>query len=740
MREVYRATDGVRGLALRGGASELSDRAANHLRRPVQADVSTINNEVRYYYNETFDSAFQDRRPSGNPDEGGWWNPTGSGAFRLVDCKVTSAWHDGAWVTDPAKDPAIGLLVANALGRSAGKMVDLDPQMQMASGIWGMGVRLTDGTGPGYVAGDFWPACFRDLTMRQEKPRQNGQPLGASYTSVLQNLVWNPSPTIASRVLEQIRRLLQQHGPEAALSIHFNLYNYCRNYDHPEIAKRYTFGDVVGAIGVALPGEPKSFVLGRRFAPTKRAENPHASAYFDAVVDMASGTVSVDLGNALPLDEDGQVQTNLGRMSLVVLAKVDTVANGQPTFLPEGSDLSDGDFDKIGDLPYADPDWMTTTAGIVSLALPAAALALVADHPLAIVTPKQRDLLPPTFTIWARETVMGYHVRADEFVQRLNPQSQVPDPQPTDSADVTVYAAQWGKPFNSAGLHVEQLGPTSLGTGAQQDIKGIEVPWTGLPAEVVTQSQTRFFEGRAVVTVTATDPAGARLVYYYTPPPNDKDPLPTPAKQPTPLVGTYMDGQIYSLIYKLQETSDWELYKYTLDPSGARTPPAQQHYLDYVDLHVRDGYAAKLDPTWQDVAPIFSQYANLYPVMSRRLVDLSDEQSVAAHAASIELAFSLDMSDPNYMPVTRDMSPAKQQTVLAYLRKVQGKPAAAPESLQSTSAPRPVGAPIPVVNRDAAAARTSILSKSKQEPGHQERRRVGAIAQPKTRRRTPCSA
>jgi hypothetical protein len=32
----------------------------------------------------------------------GWWNPTGSGAFRLIDCRVTDVWYeDGSFTDDP---------------------------------------------------------------------------------------------------------------------------------------------------------------------------------------------------------------------------------------------------------------------------------------------------------------------------------------------------------------------------------------------------------------------------------------------------------------------------------------------------------------------------------------------------------------------------------------------------------------------------------------------------------------
>jgi hypothetical protein len=55
--------------------------------------------------------------------------------------------------------------------------------------------------------------------------------------------------------------------------------------------------------------------------------------------------------------------------------------------------------------------------------------------------------------------------------------------------------------------------------------------------------------------------------------------------------------------------------------------------------------------------------------MSKRLVDLSDYDSVKKHRAILELAFSLDPSDPNYMPVSRDLSAAKRTTILKWLRQ-----------------------------------------------------------------------
>jgi hypothetical protein len=96
--------------------------------------------------------------------------------------------------------------------------------------------------------------------------------------------------------------------------------------------------------------------------------------------------------------------------------------------------------------------------------------------------------------------------------------------------------------------------------------------------------------------------------------------------------------------------------------------------------------------------------------MSKWLVDLADERSVTAQAQRLELAFNLDVNDPNYMPVTRDLSPGKRDTLLAYLAKVQGKAfVRAPRAPRAPVAP---GAPVPVLDRRSAAALEAMVNNS----------------------------
>jgi hypothetical protein len=73
-----------------------------------QADVSTVNNDVRHFDNSTFEASFQEFQ-SKSGAWNGWWNPPGSGAFRLLDCRVVAAhYRDG---TSAARDPVLGLSI-----------------------------------------------------------------------------------------------------------------------------------------------------------------------------------------------------------------------------------------------------------------------------------------------------------------------------------------------------------------------------------------------------------------------------------------------------------------------------------------------------------------------------------------------------------------------------------------------------------------------------------------------------
>ena len=207
----------------------------------------------------------------------------------------------------------------------------------------------------------------------------------------------------------------------------------------------------------------------------------------------------------------------------------------------------------------------------------------------------------------ASEDPKGLHLRADQFVFRLSP---------GDTADVDLRASEFGRPTSGA-----QIG-LAVALQGKPDVRPVGTP-VGLtaPPSAVTGA-----DGRARVTVTAHDPG-------------------TEGRQ-------FIDGQVYTLMYGLIGSQDDESYS---------------NDSDVVSALVWNPYQAPAAPTWwSDIYPIFKQYADLYPFM-RQIVDLGDYAAVVSFKDAIARVFRLPIDDPHYMPVTRDLSPAKPQMILAWL-------------------------------------------------------------------------
>jgi hypothetical protein len=110
---------------------------------------------------------------------------------------------------------------------------------------------------------------------------------------------------------------------------------------------------------------------------------------------------------------------------------------------------------------------------------------------------------------------------------------------------------------------------------------------------------------------------------------------------------------------------------YGIRYTAAGSSPAQGGYANpanFVSALVWTDYRTPDEPAWrQDVEPILSEYAQVYPVM-KDIVDLADYDGVVANKDALATVFNLPQDSPHYMPVTRDLSPAKRQMILAWLQ------------------------------------------------------------------------
>lgn len=528
----------------------------------------------------------------------GWWNPTGDGNWRLRECFVYSVCYlDGSCCTDPALDPVIGATIKSAHDRVAGKLVDLDPEQQMVSEIWGLQVRLDDQNGGNRLKGEFVVAPFADIWRRFP----TGYPdscFSAIYQSVVANIQWSSAP--CSRFL---RELIVDGQLPTRLSIKFTVDGY---HDGHHTSPDFTYGRLVGALGLYQPNEPTQFVAGRllRNLPQQPLN------YAPCRVDADRQCLLVDFGNSLPTTAPGGPLQDLGPLYMALC-------------------LPDQQYSLIGRINYQTMGWYENQAGIQAFPLTAQQQAWARHCPLAVVqlVGEALDLSAERFVAQARiagvllrENEEGAFARTEPYVFRLDAHSSV---------TVNLYATRFGEPCADQCFDLT-FDNSSVASQVKQGVQ--PGPPVGIPPSALHfPSSVR------------TDQTGkAQFELHAQPPGNPR---------------RYIDGQVYGVRY------DWQ----GISPLQFNNPAPSLNPAYILNVLVWDEQPCDDDPTWvDDVQPIFQQYANLYPVM-RSIVNLADYNSVIQRLYALKLVFSRPVTDPNYMPVTRDLSTPKRTMIRRWL-------------------------------------------------------------------------
>jgi hypothetical protein len=343
--------------------SYLSQSLRLHFAGQFQATVSTVNNNVTHFNNEAFDASFQTR-------PGGSWNPQGDGVWRLIGCRVTSVFlADGK---ETAKnDPVLKMQVADSDDSAPAKIVDLDPQQQMVSTIFGLTVRIADGKGRTLMKGAFQPAAFTELWNKVWSATAGGDAAyGAMWQSVITVSEW-AADAAKSPFLKALKASADANGRLLSIKFNVDLYSMASpepvNEDskvEPSAANNnFARGRIVGTIGPAVAGEPACFVPGRQFYP--QMVGSAVMNFCAAVLDEKKGLLRLDLGNALPVTGEGK-PFPLGDL---LLCTVDPIKR-QTRVLA-----------RLPQAVYSDVKWYQRTAGIVELLLdPAFAAFAVANR------------------------------------------------------------------------------------------------------------------------------------------------------------------------------------------------------------------------------------------------------------------------------------------------------------------------------------------------------------------------
>jgi hypothetical protein len=550
-----------------------------HFAGQFQAAPSTVNNDPTHYDNATFVPTDKlPQVPGGAPR--GWWNPRGNADWRLIGARVTGgSYADGSRVA--SDDAVLRMSVADSDRRAPAKMCDLDTEQQLVSEIWGLEVRICDGEGTTLVRGEFAPAAFVDIWDRAQGPGGGGD-IGAcaAYQSVIGDVEWGEVE--GSRLLVALR----EAAKDGLLSIRFQVDGYNMTLGSPD----FTRGRVVGTIGVASASEPKHFVTGRQLMAVAAAGGnffkPAGGINFcTAVVDEERGAIVIDLGNALPTVGPGGPQVDLGELTLGYEA------------------AGESKLTSIGVIDYRADGWYAQTAGVVDVPVGRETIAAVGQARLGLTL---SSVAEPTM-----EAPGGVYVRADNFVERLDP---------GEAVAVELFATRYGQPYAGAEI-VAAEDPSGLQIQVGPGDPTVDTPSSAISFPTRLEAG---LDGRATLTIEAGDPDNPR---------------------------GYIDGQVYGVRPALAA----QAADYPTDP------------WNFVSVLVFDAFHGD-DPVtwWGSLQPVFQQYSNLYPVMDDFL-DLSDYESVCANADLLALAFGLDVANPNSMPVTRDLARSKRQAILGWL-------------------------------------------------------------------------
>jgi len=564
-----------------------------------QSDVSTVNNDPNHFNNATFQSSYQNYQDGTNLN--GWWNPDGTGNFRLVNCTIQSVTYlDGTSTKDPKVDPIIGMSVMDTDSRVAGKMVDLDSQQQMVSEIWGLIIRIGQGD-TNFVKGDYEVAAFTNIWFNRSTDKSGDAGAGATYQSIIKNLEWSIENS-GSRYLKELKETSADN-----LSIQFTVDRYDGNHKSPN----FTIGRMVGAIGPVFENEPKHHILGRQLFQKTSTSN-----YAMAIVDEKLKEVTLNFSNSVQFGIAPEQSLNIidaeGKPEEIATAQVGIIETANLTLAINTGTAESPSYVYLGGINYSDTGWYEKDSGIWTFKLTDENLELVKSNPLVIVdySTSQSNVfaLKESTTLIFQE--QPNYVVADTYVYRLNPK---------ETATVDFYATYLGQPLEGKSV-VAQFDTASLLQAPNNPILG--VPTTALK---YTSAVTTNNLGKATMTLEASDPGNPR---------------------------DFIDGQVYAITYSLE--GDFF---------------ADCNQSNFISVLVFDSVDSEVikNPTWADLQPTMQQFSNLYPIMSKGVFKLANKDVVDEHAKILKFVFDKEVHDPNYMPVTRDLSADKKKMILNYL-------------------------------------------------------------------------
>lgn len=615
---------------------------------------NTINNyDFSYDTNVALTNASGQYRTDGGQGGPGGWSPLGTARFYLTRCSVLGGVNEhGGLVAGGPGDPLIGAPVAtpspgtpeapDGVTYSLPKLVDLDPDMQSRSEVYGMRLWVQI---PGPGGAGFWG------TMSVPQLRNMGGRVDNGVRSS-----WSAVGTLAGSITDvkwlgdaSVSPLLAQFKAACAAGISYRLtVDLHQNNPKNQLTSgdQLFYGRVHGTLGPAYPDRELAQVVPGRMLqvpsppPTAAATPPAGAgtrvARLDAIANQlesasnaaakdSAPSVSLNASPALLLtrpDGTHSLAVDLGGASLLAVGPSNEVLGKY--LVDEGIELGylDGTtFTAFAAGPvgfthdYVDTllgnaeksCYLVRTTGVVDVPLTKAEAKAIEAAPLAVRVAGQLPL---------QELPSGYWIELSESSRRLLPNTQTslqlmvrkfgaPVTGAVPPLSITVQASNWygdARPFRN---EIEQSDAVQLGVGEVLDAHGL-----------------------VGVQVSATTPV------------------------PLGTLRSFMDSKVFFAVIT--------------DPDGnpIGDEPAEGYALSVL---LWNPYQPPANPTWDaDVGPILQAYSRLYPGM-KSIFDIGDQATVLGSARGVQARMSLPFDDPGYMPVTRDLSPSKVAVVVRWL-------------------------------------------------------------------------
>jgi hypothetical protein len=644
---------------------------------------STINNVTQNY---TPGISFENPPPappdqynmeSSNAPGASGWNPVGVAQWWLEECTVLSAVGSGA-APVAAGDAVIGAAVetpspATPMSDGDGgfydiaKMVDLDPDQQGRSALFGVRIAVTLPNGAG-LQGAMTVPELRQLNGRI--PLQLGSWVAVgNWMGTLQDVQWTGDIS-GSPFLSSLQAVSAQ-GLAVKLTVDLHQNNPANIFTAGDL---FCYGRVLGAIGPAFAGELAQVVPGRCLQTFTKPKALLESAVAHSSNKLVQGRERVVAQMAALAKVREAVKTNFtvrGAVEAANVAEAVPVAP-PPVTPPQPWNPAFAVIRKVGSQNFLSIDiggcillnWQGTpdnptsdgtfevdsgiSVGVFSLktktfvAFANGGITIAPQYKLLASTQKNCTLVKNSCVFTIPLTAGdGDSYKTNPLAIQVNGTTVAQEFASGFWIDVSVSSQRLecgpGQPGQSQ-IMVRQFGNPVVGQTPPVTSNVVLFDWDNLDPDGNPQFSPSTDVGIKIGKTDANGLAG----------------ITTTVNVPDitlPVVRQPLDSQVY---YILMRDSN----KQPVGDGGPQTPG--------LSILLWKAFQAPANPTWTDIGAIFGAYARLYPGMKSRL-DISDQQTVVGFAPVIHAMMSKEITDPAYMPVTRDMSPSKMNMIVSWL-------------------------------------------------------------------------